>query len=332
MNSQHDSEERPEEAQKTAQESFGTWLRRQRVVREIELREIAETSKISMRYLSALEEDRFEVLPAVVFAKGFLRQYAKYVGLDPEEVINFFIAARAETEAEVEPNRPRQRPGSASFWTYFGFFLLLAALLLGVVWLLSYLNEANRDGSPAVGRAEAGELAAGHPPGAAAPSQQDGQHEPSGIAVPLANVSGSASDATAGEAPTEPLRTATTALGESPPWLPSSATEAELTSPLRVTLDFTGECWTEAWVDGERRIAEIRVQGESIRLDADREVELKLGDVSVVEIEVNGQAWPVEVIPGTTVRRLRIDLETARDLETVRDLEATQNRSGASPP
>ena len=56
--------------------SFGSRLRRQREVRDIGLREIADASKISLRYLEAFEQDRFEALPAVVFAKGFLREYA----------------------------------------------------------------------------------------------------------------------------------------------------------------------------------------------------------------------------------------------------------------
>ena len=51
-------------------------------MREISLREIAERTKISLRYLEALEEDRFDLLPAPVFAQGFLREYARYVGLN----------------------------------------------------------------------------------------------------------------------------------------------------------------------------------------------------------------------------------------------------------
>lgn len=314
MNAQHDSEERPEESQKAAQESFGTWLRRQRVVREIELREIAETSKISMRYLSALEEDRFELLPAPVFAKGFLRQYAKYVGLDPEEVVNFFLAAQADNEAEVEPRLPKQRSGSASFWTYFGLFVLLAALLLGVVWVLSYLNEATRDANAVAGGSEAVEPAVAQRSDAGSPPPPRAtQEEPSEITSPPVSENASAADDTTSEASSEPLAAA---VDGDPPSFLSSPTVAveEPTRPLRVTLDFTGECWTEVWIDGERRIAEIRVQGESLRLDADREIELKLGDVGAVEVEVNGRPYPVQAVPGSTVRRLRIDLETARNL------------------
>ena len=78
--------------------SFGTWLRRQREIREIPMREIADVTKISIRYLEALEADRFDVLPAPVFAKGFLREYSRYVGLDPDEVVNSYLIAQQSPE------------------------------------------------------------------------------------------------------------------------------------------------------------------------------------------------------------------------------------------
>src|SRR5688572_25847284 len=76
------------EAVPTETGSFGDWLRRQREMREINLRDIAERTKISLRYLQAMEADRFDLLPAPIFAKGFLREYARYVGLSPDEVVN----------------------------------------------------------------------------------------------------------------------------------------------------------------------------------------------------------------------------------------------------
>ena len=92
--------------------SFGAWLRRQRELREVALSEIAAVTKISTRYLEALEEDRFDVLPAPVFAKGFLREYAKYVGLDPDDVVNSYITAQqrlAPQDAEEESYRAKRR-------------------------------------------------------------------------------------------------------------------------------------------------------------------------------------------------------------------------------
>ena len=114
--------------------SFGTWLRRQREIREISLREIADVTKISIRYLEALERDRFDVLPAQVFARGFLREYARYVGLDPDEVVNSYISALEPLEAQEESDRPRRRTSRAVPISRLLLAAVVAALLVAAAW------------------------------------------------------------------------------------------------------------------------------------------------------------------------------------------------------
>jgi cytoskeletal protein RodZ len=67
--------------------SFGENLRRERELRGIELRDIAEATNISLRFLQALEQDRADVLPGGIFPKAFVRQYATYLGLDPDRMV-----------------------------------------------------------------------------------------------------------------------------------------------------------------------------------------------------------------------------------------------------
>ena len=90
---------------------FGLWLQRQRELREIPLREIADVTKISIAYLQAFEDDRFDILPALVFSKGFLREYARYVGLDADEVVNSFL--NAQTDEREEPQHAEAAAVSA---------------------------------------------------------------------------------------------------------------------------------------------------------------------------------------------------------------------------
>ena len=98
--------------------SLGDWLRRQREVREIGIRDIADRTKISLRYLEAMEADRFDLLPAPVFAKGFLREYARYVGLSPDDVVNHYLSVHHPEElagpAEDPKVRPRQSRGTSA--------------------------------------------------------------------------------------------------------------------------------------------------------------------------------------------------------------------------
>ena len=94
-------------------ESFGSWLRSQREVRQVELQTITQSSKINIRYLEALEQDRFDLLPATIFVKGFLREYARIVGLDPDEVLNFYLAASAQDDLEAGSRTWRSGPRGA---------------------------------------------------------------------------------------------------------------------------------------------------------------------------------------------------------------------------
>lgn len=115
-------------------ESFGTWLRQQREMREIHLNEISDRTKISLRYLRAMEQDNFELLPGLIFVKGFLREYAKYVGLNPDEVVNFYLSTQIEPEDTVEV--VEEPPASSSPW---GRGLLLAVLGILLLALVSYV-------------------------------------------------------------------------------------------------------------------------------------------------------------------------------------------------
>lgn len=128
--------------------SFGSWLRRQREMREIHLHEIAERTKISLRYLQAMEQDRFELLPAPVFARGFLREYAKYVGLSPDEVVNYYLsaigAAADGDEGAAEAPAIRRRGSAASPWSYGVFLVLGGILLVAVVAYLAFYAESRR--------------------------------------------------------------------------------------------------------------------------------------------------------------------------------------------
>lgn len=234
--------------------SFGAWLRRQREVREISLREIAETSRISLRYLEALEQDRFELLPAPLFAKGFLREYAKFVGLDPDEVVNYYLSASPREVGTERPPRSRLRPRPR-----ISPAAILGAALFGLALVLAMWFLTSR-------------------------------------------VSGDADTPAMAPPPAVPV-----------PAVPAVAEAPEATAPIRVALDFHQKSWIEVFIDGERAISEFRVQGESLRLSAQRELLLRLGNRGGVAIEVNGR--PFAPPEGATDEPIVIGVDTVRELE-----------------
>jgi cytoskeletal protein RodZ len=101
--------------------SFGEELRRERELRRITLREVAESTKVSLRYLEALEGNDFEHLPGGVFNRGFVRAYAQYIGVDPDTMVDSYLLeeqAQAshgkaqDRDAFLRPSAAREREGS----------------------------------------------------------------------------------------------------------------------------------------------------------------------------------------------------------------------------
>ena len=70
----------------------GPDLRRVREERGVALKQIAITSKIGVRFLEYIEADRHEQLPAVVYLRGFLQEYARAVGLDPQRTAGSYLS------------------------------------------------------------------------------------------------------------------------------------------------------------------------------------------------------------------------------------------------
>jgi cytoskeletal protein RodZ len=94
--------------------AFGDKLRKQREQRGIELDAISNTTKISTRMLRALEEERFEQLPGGVFNKGFVRAYARHVGLDEQEAIADYLAALNGSQGPPQESLPNPRTAATN--------------------------------------------------------------------------------------------------------------------------------------------------------------------------------------------------------------------------
>jgi cytoskeleton protein RodZ len=83
---------------------FGERMQREREMRSISLEEIAESTKIGCRMLRALEEEDFDKLPGGIFNKGFVRAYAKFLGIDEEQAVADFQAAFIEKQQQHPTN------------------------------------------------------------------------------------------------------------------------------------------------------------------------------------------------------------------------------------
>ncbi len=84
---------------------LGQLLTRAREARGLTLEDAERDTRISRRYLQALEDEEFEAIPAPVYARGFLRSYSQYLGLDPQETIVLFNRSEEEISTAPPPRR-----------------------------------------------------------------------------------------------------------------------------------------------------------------------------------------------------------------------------------
>jgi len=125
-------------------ESIGHFLRTERELRQLSLEELAQTTRIPLRSLQLLEEDRLDGLPGDVFVRGFVKSYAKAVGLPFEEALRRY----------EESSRPSRNPALAALPSMaqpdrgrrFGLAIALVILLILFTLALSIvLRPRHRD-------------------------------------------------------------------------------------------------------------------------------------------------------------------------------------------
>lgn len=121
---------------------YGRLLREARERQRLSLEEVEAATKIRLRHLTALEAEDTAALPDPIYARGFLRIYARFLGLEPERLLALYPQTPVSDLPPPPRPTPREIPGSALFG------LVLALLLLAS--LIIYLSQRG-EGNPAEG-------------------------------------------------------------------------------------------------------------------------------------------------------------------------------------
>ncbi len=266
--------------------SFGENLRREREKRKITLDQISQSTKISTRMLHALEDEKFNQLPGGIFNKGFVRAYARAVGLDEDQAVADYLEASGESAPvmpEIPPEHPAPRiveeetPRRPLPWGLFAALLLLAALALSL-W-----SHRQKKESVAIQPTPQSEATQSSPPPA---TTQPPASEPSIRPVPSSSTKAPSSQPA--PQPTKP------AISENPP---TATAKQSTTSPAAaavfvVNVQAREDSWTVITSDGRTVYSGLLVAGDQRSIRGQKEVIVKAGNAGAVDLSFNGKKIP----------------------------------------
>lgn len=129
--------------------TFGENLRREREMRGVTLEEISASTKISVRFLKALENEDLAQIPGGIFTRSFVRAYAKYLGLDEDHVMaEYHLLVPPGTDTDISPiaKSGPMHPREGSRGPVLA--VLVAAVLLATGYLLYLYTRASTEVGP----------------------------------------------------------------------------------------------------------------------------------------------------------------------------------------
>jgi cytoskeletal protein RodZ len=129
--------------------TLGEKLRQAREERGISIREVAEQTRISSLYLESIENDNFKPLPGGIFNRGFVKSYAKFVGVDENEALQDYARLIAESEFRDEEHQRVYKPevltddnaSSSMIPTIIFAGIILALMTSGILFLVNYIQN-----------------------------------------------------------------------------------------------------------------------------------------------------------------------------------------------
>ena len=268
--------------------SLGGHLRALREAKGSSLEDMARSTRVGIRHLEALEEERLADLPSPVFVRGFIRAYCGFLREAPDEVLAHYEALageRAAAQAANAPPRPRTTWASSS--VVVGLALLV---ILGIALILINLT-VKRTGGTSV----------------AAPNSEVSTTMPTPAPAPLAAAPAPA------EAPRSPtvspppvVAPPASAPAVAPAPTPAPAVARSVPGPHRLTIKAVDATWIRVQPDEGRATEELLPAGASREWSAERRFLVTIGNAGGVEVALNGRILSPLGPKGTVIQRLEL--------------------------
>lgn len=287
-------------------EGPGQVLRAERESLGVTTRDVAETLNLSITMVEAIEADDYERMPAAVFARGYIRAYARLLDLDPEPIVARYPESAAARDAQQHGEsaalgeRLRRHPQLVVAG------LVLLALLLMVligVWLWP-ADEPARSGGVDGSESVAPDDASGLPPAAMveeAPVAEPAALQPVAPAEPepepLAEAAAEMADADTGPAEVaaaEPQTGAEQSGSSSAAAVVGAARRITQSGDDELRFEFTEDCWVEVKSGSGRSLySDLSRAGSSLALVGEGPFRILLGYAPGATVAFNGEQVPL---------------------------------------
>lgn len=283
------------------QASVGQILRDAREAQGLTRENAAIRLRLMQRQIEAMEADDFAGLGQPVFARGFVRNYARLLGLAPEALLARMEGAPAEPATVSPLPAPSQRSWLTSPWL---IFLLLGVLLVGAVpvalywWLNSEVEENHPVRVPAVqSRPTLTPVPKPAPAPILVPVPAPAPVTEVPVVEPAVSLPGAAS--------AEPVP----ALPNAPVAEPAGAAAASATvAKGALHLEFGADSWTEIKdASGKMILRKLNVAGSSVDISGVPPFNLVIGNAALAKLTYNGR--PIDLKPFVDVTVARFTLE-----------------------
>jgi len=281
--------------------SFGENLRREREMRGISLEEISSATKVSVRFLNALENSDFANIPGGIFTRGFIRAYAGYLGLDLEQVMAEYEAAAPPRDYELNRLTFASRPPPRRGRPIRILPLAIAVVLLaGGYSLFRYAHRSNEAPLATSAMTPSAPVAGSHPASVQQPVAPPATPSTSPPLPATAGVNSGAGASDTGK-PSEPASDASGAAAQSPPdstnpavTQPGAAASpgappAGLRDEMVLQLAATEPVWVSVETDGKTSWQKVLHPNDVTTLKAKNYFDLTTGNAQGLILTLNGE-------------------------------------------
>jgi len=249
--------------------NFGASFRRAREAAGLPLERIAAETRISTRFLLAIESEDFHVLPGGVFNRGFVRAYAVHLGLDPDQAVTEYSRLSATSDEPLEALRESERASSRKAER--SLFPLLAAILVVLIGAYYFVNRGSTSQTAdTAATATPSEVATTAPPALPATSTEAAdvpvQTPPKGAAI-------------------NPAPAAVAPATEAKP----TASSPFATGALVLEVDVKELTWIRIATDGTVALNETIAAGTVRRFSAEHSIDIVLGNAGGAKMRINGR-------------------------------------------